>query len=72
MPNNSIGKTLTQVILWFFLPLILLTLADRTWAWSQYIRRKIKKEKAFLAKEGERIENTSNKIISTFKKEKQK
>ena len=72
LPNNSIGKTLTQVILWFFLPLILLTLADRTWAWSKYVRRKIQKEKAFLEKEGQRIENTSNKIISTFKKEKQK
>ena len=72
MPNDSIGKTLTQVLLWFFLPLIFLSLADRTWAWSRYVRLKIRKEEAFLEKESEQIENTSNKIISTFKKEKQK
>lgn len=40
MPEDSVAKTITQVVLWFFLPLILLTLADRTWAWSQVVRRK--------------------------------
>lgn len=40
MPDDSVGKTITQVLLWFFLPLLLLTFADRTWAWSQYLRRK--------------------------------
>ena len=28
------------VILWFILPLTMLTLADRTWAWTKWIRRK--------------------------------
>lgn len=42
MPGDSVGKTITEVVLSFFLPLILLTLADRTWAWSQYLRRKTK------------------------------
>lgn len=31
-PKDSIGKTLTQVALWFFLPLIILVFADRIWA----------------------------------------
>lgn len=40
MPDDTVAKTITQVLLWFFLPLLLLTLADRTWAWGQYVRRK--------------------------------
>ncbi len=40
LPNDSVGKTILKIVAWFFLPLLLLTLADRTWAWSQYLRRK--------------------------------
>jgi hypothetical protein len=40
MPGDTVAKTITQVVLWFFLPLLLLTLADRMWAWSQYLRRR--------------------------------
>lgn len=72
MHDDSVGKTITQVLLWFFLPLILLTFADRTWAWSKYVRLKIKQEKQFIEEKTEQIENTSNKIISTLKKEKNK
>ena len=39
-PQHTMAMTIMQVVLWFFLPLILLTLADRMWAWSQYVRRK--------------------------------
>lgn len=39
MPQDSVARTITQVLLWFFLPLILLTLADRLWAWSRVVRR---------------------------------
>jgi hypothetical protein len=40
MSKDTVAKTITQVLLWFFLPLLLLTLADRTWAWSKYLKRK--------------------------------
>ncbi len=40
MSEESVMGTITKVMLWFFLPLILLTLADRTWAWGKYVRRK--------------------------------
>lgn len=40
MNEASVGKTVMQVVLWFFVPLLLLTFADRTWAWSQYVKRK--------------------------------
>ncbi len=40
MPSDSLGKTIMKVVLWFFIPLILLVFADRTWAWTKYLRRK--------------------------------
>ncbi len=40
MPSGGLGKTIMKVVLWFFIPLILLVLADRTWAWTKYLRRK--------------------------------
>ena len=45
LPENGVTKRLTFLLLWFVLPLLLLTFADRTWQWTQWIRRK-KKEKA--------------------------
>jgi hypothetical protein len=29
-----------RILTWFVLPLLLLTLADRLWAWTKWIRRK--------------------------------
>ena len=52
MAENGTTEKIIQVALWFLLPLILLTIADRLWAWPNWIKEK---------------ENT-NKIISTFKK----
>lgn len=37
---DTVGKIVAQVLAWFFIPLILLTLADRAWAWSGRLRRK--------------------------------
>ena len=50
--NNATGK-IVKVLMWFFLPLILLTIADRLFTWTAWIKKK-----------------NSNKIFSTFKKEK--
>ncbi len=40
MPGNSIAKKITKILLWFLIPLFLLVLADRLWAWSKRIRKK--------------------------------
>lgn len=45
LPETSIGKTLGYTLLWFFGPLFILSLADRTWAWTKWIRRKKEDEK---------------------------
>lgn len=42
MPSTSLGETIMKVVLLFFIPLILLVFADRTWAWTKYLRRKRK------------------------------
>ena len=42
--SSTPGK-IVEILLWFVLPLTLLTLADRTWAWTKWIRRKRNKSK---------------------------
>lgn len=42
MPTTSLGETIMKVVLLFFIPLIILVFADRTWAWTRYLRRKRK------------------------------
>lgn len=34
----------TTILLWYVVPLLLLTLADRAWAWTKWVRRKKKKQ----------------------------
>jgi triosephosphate isomerase len=40
MPNDSIPSKIAMLLLWFVLPLALLTIADRLWAWSRWLRKK--------------------------------
>ncbi len=51
-PKISAAKKIATIVGWFVIPLALLTLADRLWAWGAWVRRK----------------ENSNKILSTFKK----
>ena len=39
MPEDSVPGKILKLLLWFALPLLLLTLADRTWMWTKYIKR---------------------------------
>ena len=40
MSQDTVAKKIARVLLWFVLPLLLLTFADRMWAWSKWMRRK--------------------------------
>ena len=40
MPNDSIPSKIAMLLMWFVLPLTLLTIADRLWAWSRWLRKK--------------------------------
>ena len=48
MPQDSVPGKILEIILWFILPLTLLTVADRLWAWSKWVRLKEKKDKQRL------------------------
>ena len=55
-PDDGVTGKLIKVLLTFLLPLTLLTIADRLWAWSKWVRNKEKKE--------------SDKIFQIFKNKK--
>ena len=40
MPTDSAPKRILKLLLWFVLPLTLLALADRTWMWTKWLRRR--------------------------------
>ena len=40
MPERSVMRRISKILLWYILPLLLLTFADRTWKFTQWIRKK--------------------------------
>ena len=47
MPDNGAAKRLIEVMLTFILPLLVLTVADRLWAWSKWIRKRKSENRIF-------------------------
>jgi triosephosphate isomerase len=47
LPEDSAPKKLLFILMWFALPLTLLTLADRTWAWTKWLRKRKSYHKIF-------------------------
>jgi len=45
MPKDSVPGKIANLLLWFVLPLALLTIADRMWMWTKWVRRRKKDEK---------------------------
>ncbi|MBO4659618.1 MAG: DoxX family protein [Prevotella sp.] len=46
LPKGSPLKKIAKILLWFAIPLLALTIADRLWAWTHWLRRKRKKEES--------------------------
>ena len=44
LPDDSVARKIAALLLWFVLPLSLLAIADRTWAWTKWLRRRKRKE----------------------------
>jgi triosephosphate isomerase len=57
MEQDNMTTKIAHVLLWFFLPLLILSLADRTWAWSVYVRRKMRESR-------ERLEELESKTLN--------
>ena len=45
MPEDSVPQKILYILLWYVLPLLLLTLADRLWMWSNWLKKKNKDNK---------------------------
>ncbi|MBQ7420874.1 MAG: triose-phosphate isomerase [Prevotella sp.] len=46
LPEDSVPAKIMSVVLWFVLPLLLLTIADRLWAWTRWLNIGKKRKKA--------------------------
>lgn len=47
MPDDNIPGKIASILLWFFMPLFLLAIADRTWAWTKWIKKKENSNKIY-------------------------
>ena len=47
LSENSVPEKILIIILWYVLPLILLTIADRLWMWSQWVKKKQQSNKVY-------------------------
>ena len=45
IPNDTVWGKILEIVLWFILPLMLLTIADRILAWGKWVRNKEKEDK---------------------------
>ncbi|MBR1688074.1 MAG: DoxX family protein [Prevotella sp.] len=64
MPEDSVPRKILNILLWYVLPLLILTIADRLWAWSRWVKKKKKSNKIYnllKTKENEK-ENCSRQL----------
>jgi len=47
MPEDSAAKKILLIFVCYILPLVVLTLADRLWAWSRWVKKKEKSNKLY-------------------------
>ena len=40
LPDDNVSRKIARILMWFVLPLVLLVIADRTWMWTKWLRRK--------------------------------
>ncbi|MCR4603112.1 MAG: triose-phosphate isomerase [Prevotella sp.] len=48
MPDDSVPGKIVALLMWFVLPLVLLTIADRLWMWTSWLKKKKSKETTTL------------------------
>ena len=64
IPKDSVPQKILYILLWYVLPLMLLTLADRLWMWSNWIKNKDKKNKEKIFQLLKRKKNMRKKIVA--------
>ncbi len=51
MPEDSVPRKIMIIFLWYILPLVLLVLGDRLWAWSRWVRKNNSKVKNIVSQQ---------------------
>ncbi len=64
MPEDSVPQKVLTILLWYVLPLLLLTLADRLWMWSNWLKNKDKDNKDKIFQLLKRKKNMRKKIVA--------
>ena len=64
MPEDSVPGKILTILLWYVLPLLLLTLADRLWMWSNWVKKKDKDNKDKIFQLLKRKKNMRKKIVA--------
>jgi len=59
---ESKKATTAKIILWFIIPLLILTIADRLWAWSKWVKKK--EERLYFYKHIKNKEKMRKKIVA--------
>ena len=64
--ERSVAGRIATILSWFVLPLLLLILADRTWAWSKWLRskKKSKKDNQHTSTFNHQVINMRKKIVA--------
>ena len=47
MPKGSAATKILTILLWYVLPLLVLTVADRLWAWSRWLKKREESNKVY-------------------------
>ena len=66
-PTDSTTSKILWILTWFVLPLVILTLADRLWAWTRWVRSSKRRKKANSDQQTDN-NNPINKKVSNMRK----
>jgi len=62
MPEDSVPGKILRIILWFILPLLVLTIADRLWMWTRFIKKKRPEKEGVQGVQGVQEDNYINSV----------
>ena len=68
LPTETVTSKILWVLTWFVLPLVLLTLADRLWAWTRWVRSSKRRKKSHSDQQTDKNNNPINKKEKNMRK----
>ena len=60
VPPNAAPRKIAAILMWFALPLLALTIADRLWAWTRMLTPKKKRQKSDKSDKSDKLEKENN------------